>query len=180
MADKETVNRYAAADGRRIEQRVAETENEAGHKERVVETHVENIPYVLDERVIEKVVPIVTERRKEKYRMGELVDTHIEQVDDESLHLNPAAKVVTKEDVEEAVKKAFAGLSPVPTQTMKRPVKKLKITEPVAEEEEEVVMPVPSKPSKISELIDTGLYVILSGELAFIVYQLFLRGMLER
>lgn len=177
MADKETVNRYAAADGRRIEQRVAETENEAGHKERVVETHVENIPYVLDERVIEKVVPIVTERRKEKYHLGALVDTHIEQVDDESLHLNPTSKIVTKEDVEEVVKKAFEDFVSTPTLTMNRSsANKLKFSEPVTEE----VVIAPSKPNKISELIDTGLYVILSGELAFIVYQLFLKGMLER
>jgi hypothetical protein len=164
MADIETVNRYAAADGRRVEQRVAETQ-QADHKERVVETHVEQVPYMLEERITEKVVPIVTERRKEKFNKGELVDTEIERVSDESLHLHPPGpKLVTKADVEDAVHNVLARMDFRQEKTVNNKISVEDIT-PVAS-------------NKINEWIDTGLYVILSGELAFIVYQLFLRGML--
>jgi ATP-dependent protease HslVU (ClpYQ) ATPase subunit len=155
------VNRYTATDGRRIEQHVVETQHEK-HKERVVETHIEQVPYALEERVTEKIVPIVTERRKEKFNHGELVDTEVEQVADESLHLNPPGpKVVTKADVEEAVRNVLATV----------PVKSGIAKEVKVKKQKTIVAP----PSNM-EWIDIGLYMILSGELAFIVYQLFLKG----
>lgn len=178
MADIETVNRYSAADGRRVEQRVAETQHEAGHKERVVETHVEQVPFALEERVTEKVVPIVTERRKEKFHKGELVDTQLEQVSDESLHLSIAPKVLTKADVEDAIKQALNRMEPpLPKQQMVKKVKTIPVAVVEEEVEEEAVV-APAKPNKLQDMIDMGLYIVLSGELAFIVYQLFIRGMI--
>jgi uncharacterized protein YdbL (DUF1318 family) len=72
--------------------------------------------------------------------------------------------LVTKADVEDAVHNVLARMDFRQEKTVNNKISVEDIT-PVAS-------------NKINEWIDTGLYVILSGELAFIVYQLFLRGML--
>ena len=178
MADQVTVNRFSANDGRRVEERVVERQTEAGHKERVVETHVEKVPYALDERMVEKIVPIVTERRLEKFdHDGNLMDTIVEQVDDESLHLGqPKLKALTRQDIIDTVKTTVklalsqhnAGIVVQPAEI---PEADPFGDEPVFEEK-------PTFAEKYGKYVDTGLYLVLSGELAFIIYQMFLRGML--
>lgn len=176
MADN--ITRYSASDGRRVEERTTEKLDDAGHKERVIETHVEQVPFSIEQRIVEKIVPIVTERRKEKYESGKLVDTVIEQVSNESLHLNPPAnKVVTRDDVIEAVRLAFGEMSV----SQKRMVRAAVVSEP--EPAAVVIKPavVTTAPNKWwQEWGSLALYVVLACETGFVVYQLFIRSFIER
>lgn len=179
MSDKMTCNRYKTDDGRRAEKRLIERVDDKGNKELVVETYVEQVPFVISERVIEKVAPVVTERRKETYSNGQLIDTFIEQVPDSGLHLTTPVvhpDVVTKSDVEEIIKKALAEL--LSKQQIEPMVYKKIESKSLSLDPEP--QPAPVKKSWWSGWLDLGLYVILSAQLAFIVYQGFLKGLIER
>ena len=176
MADKFTYTKYKTDDGLRAEHRFIERQDESGNKERVLETHVEQVPFVIAERVVEKVAPVITERRKETYSNGELIDTVIEQVSNSSLQLTVPVEIpdlVTKSDVEEIIRKVLSEIIENQANTIDEP------EEVVPPEIAEVIPPEPVK-SSWSSWLDIGLYVILAGQLAFIVYQGFLKGLIER
>lgn len=64
------------------ETKIQETKNEDGVVvERVTEEWVEKIPLEIKQKVVEKIVPIIMERRTESYKDGEIVDTTVEMVE---------------------------------------------------------------------------------------------------
>jgi hypothetical protein len=190
--------------GRRVETRVYETVLD-GKKERVVETHVEQIPLVLQERVVESIAPVVTSRKKETYKDGKVVDTVIEELDHGTMKMSakkPQESALTRDDLLSVLREV---LTVRDTVREVKPVKQLpakKVVapepepepEPEVEEEEVPVQPVVKRkvvkvaaepaptptPSnnKFWEFIEIGAYVILSGELAFCLYQLVLKNWL--
>src|SRR4051812_16583820 len=105
--------------GRRVETRTFENMVDENQKERVVETHVEQIPMVMTERVTERIVPVVASRKHEVYRDGKLVDITVEELDKASAtQMNTVAKEtgLTKEDL-------IAALREVMTPRVVEPVK---------------------------------------------------------
>lgn len=168
MAEDVKIDRSKTEDGRRVEQRVFETVVD-GVKERVVETHIEQIPMTLQERVVEKIAPVVTNRKREVYKEGKLVDTVVEELDNCSVKMQPAnpQAALTKEDLvaalREVVNQPHEVVKPVEP-VVKRPVFHSSDPAPVQ--------------SKTFDIVETVFWVIFSGELAFCVYQLFLKNLL--
>lgn len=197
MAENMKIDRSKTDDGRRVEQRVFETVVD-GVKERVVETHVEQIPMTLQERVVEKVAPVVTARKREVYKEGKLVDTIVEELDGGSTKLQPVMNpqiipnALTKEDLVAALREV---VSTQPREVAKpmeldeeeaRPVfkkkkKVFKAEAPVAPTPAPVpLVSAPATPvqNKTWDTIEMVAWVVLSGELAFCAYHLFLKNFL--
>jgi len=189
MADDVKIEHNTDPQGRRVETRVYETVVD-GKKERVVETHVEQIPMVLSERVVEEIAPVVTTRKKETYKDGKVVDSHVEELDKGTMKMVPAAKpqesLLTKDDLMNAIREVVNAREQAPREV--KPVAKtvapvVVAPEPEKEEAPVVVQPKKASPvvaagSKIWELVEVGAYVVLSGELAFCLYQLVLKNWL--
>lgn len=193
MAENMKVDRTKTDDGRRVEQRVFESVVD-GVKERVVETHVEQIPMTLQERVVEKIAPVVTARKREVYKEGKLVDTVVEELDNGSVKMQaaaPAPNSLTKDDLVAAIREVLAPAAPAkvaatapldmddeeapaPVVKKKRPV----FHEPAPAPVVNPLVTVPTQNSKLWDGMEMVLWVVLSGELAFCVYHLFLKNWL--
>lgn len=182
-------------DEHRVEQRVYET-NIDGNKERVVETNVEKtlfgIPVSFQEKVTEKTVPIVASRKREVYKDGKLMETVVEELDGSLIKLHPvtpivpsapvvnpmataataapaASNVLTKEDLVQAMREVLEAV--------------LKKSEPVLELPEDVVPVTPPAPKPEPTPVpvqqdswESLAWIVLSGELAFCVYNLVLKN----
>ncbi len=190
MADNVKIDRIVDDNGRRVETRVYETVVD-GQKQRIVETHVEEIPMALHERVVESIAPVVTTRKKETYKDGQVVDSVVEELDHGTMKMTVAqpqpSNTLTKEDLKEvlhellnardnvrevrAVKKKVV-VPPAPP----KPPKEVEVEE--EEDEPTPVTPVKVESNKMWDWLEIGAYVILSGELAFCLYHLVLKNWL--
>lgn len=239
MADNLKIERTIDDNGCRVETRVYETVID-GQKERIVETHVEKVPMELADRVIEKIVPVVANRKKETFKDGALVNTIVEELDRGTMKMgSPRVDAITKEDLVNVVREMASSknsltkedLVNVVRETMKTPkdsltkedlvnvVKEMKtpkdtltkddlinvvkmaapketltkddLADVVREALNAVAKPIIKLPKKVAEeevsvlptknnLLWDGLeilmYVVLSGELAFCLYQLVLKN----
>jgi hypothetical protein len=195
MADNMKIERNIDDDGRRVETRVYETVID-GQKQRVIETHIEQIPMTLAERVVEKVSPIVTTRKTELYRDGKIVDAVLEELDHGTLRMGTVVQapahpkesdVLTKNDLKEILREILQerDSSIREVKPTKKVVNKTKKVEPEPVEEVEEIEEIedaevtPSKDNnKVWEWVEIGAYVVLSGELAFCLYHLLLKNWL--
>lgn len=192
MAEDVKVERIVDENGRRVETRVYEVVID-GQKERVIETHVEQIPMALQERVVEKIAPVVTTRKKEIYNKdGKVVESQVEELDNGSMKMAPvvvqqapANNALTKEDLLEVLREVLTTRESV---REVKPTKKKVVNKPkkVVEQEEEEIEddPTPVTPvttptnNKLWEVFEIGAYVVLAGELAFCIYHLVLKNWL--
>lgn len=190
MAENIKVECVVDNKGRRIETRTFETVVD-GQKQRVTETHVEEIPMALHERVVENIAPVVTNRKKETYKNGKIVDSVVEELDHGTMKMNAVAtnkdaNTLTKEDLRDVVKELLSSREPV---IEKEPVREIRLVKKktvaptvvkITEEEEETVVPITVPPikadDKTNEWIEIALYIVLSGQLAFCLYHLVLKN----
>lgn len=71
------------------ETRVQEIKDNNGEVvERIVETWVEKVPMELKTRVVEKVAPVVVERKIENYEGDKLMNTNVEVINLTSMYVN--------------------------------------------------------------------------------------------
>lgn len=193
------IDRVIDDQGRRVETRSYEIVVD-GQKERVIETHVEQVPMALQERVVEKIAPVVTTRKKELFKDGKVVNSVVEELDNNTMKMSavvpvtpppvPQVNALTKEDLIEALREVMKPT--VRSEEVKSEVK-LKVKKPAVEEEEEeeVVKPVKVKKKAVQatetdeevvkeggwgEWVEIGAYTLLSGQLAFILYYLVLKN----
>jgi hypothetical protein len=192
MAEDVKVERVVDGNGRRVETRVYEVVVD-GQKQRVIETHVEQIPMSLQERIVESIAPVVTNRKKEVYdKDGKVVESQVEELDNGSLKMMPAVaqqapitNALTKEDLVEVLREVLNSREHIrEVKSIKKVTKPKKVVAPVEEVEEEEeteptpVTPITPKVSKLQEIFEVGIYVVLAGELAFCVYHLILKNWL--
>lgn len=93
----EKIERFNNEEGRRVEKRIFEENGE-----RIIETHIEAIPMHLHERITEKLASLVTSRKKEVFKDGQLVDVIIEELD-KPLKMATPDTVITKDNLTETI-----------------------------------------------------------------------------
>lgn len=150
MADDVKIEYSVNDKGHRVEKRTYEIITE-GKKEQVIETYVELVQMELSERVTEDVSPVVSTRKKEVFKNGKKVDDIIENVVKKQEISND--QILTKDELIKTL-----------NELLKNTVKE----EPVKES-------MSTKDSSILEYVETGAYMVLSAELAFCAYHLFLK-----
>lgn len=180
-------------DGHKVEQHIYETDVD-GNKERVVETNVDKtifgVPVSFQEKVTEKTIPIVASRKRETYKDGKLVETTVEQLDASLMKMQPVQPVanlkstsnftvaepvvtrsdmLTKDDLFQALKELLETI--------------MKKDKPVDNNNQPMPLPVPINPVPTpvpvpvqSDGFEGLAWIILSGELAFCIYNLVLKN----
>lgn len=111
MAGSNRVERGKTDDNRRVETYIHEVPIGNG-TERVTTIHEEKVPMEVRRVVRETIVPVVTSRRVEEYKDGEVVATEMEVVPDHALNLAPPSQGLTAEDIRLAIRQAVAELTP--------------------------------------------------------------------
>lgn len=172
MTEDMKIERYLDDKGRRIEVRTYETVVE-GKKERITETYVEQVPLEMSERVIEEISPVITTRKKEVYKAGKKVDAVVESLPSNVVAQQSQDEVLTKADLVNVLQELFAQMNVRQIGTGDTKMLSGSNVMPQTLKSEE---PVVNPSNSMLEYVETGLYMVLSAELAFCFYHLVLRN----